>query len=74
MSSILDSIEEKDYAAVPKVAELPETYGLELKDIPKLVKKMRKEMLTAAKELDFEKAAELRDRIKLLEDAELKLR
>jgi len=74
MSSILDSIEEKDYAAVPKVAELPETYGLELKDIPKLIKKMRKEMLAAAKELDFEKAAELRDRIKQLEDAELKLR
>ena len=74
MSSILDSIEEKDYAAVPKVAELPETYGLELKDIPKLIKKMRKEMLAAAKELDFEKAAELRDRITMLEDAELKLR
>jgi excinuclease ABC subunit B len=35
---------------------------------------MRKEMLAAAKELDFEKAAELRDRIKQLEEAELKLR
>ncbi|MGE3551115.1 MAG: UvrB/UvrC motif-containing protein, partial [Geobacter sp.] len=49
-------------------------YGGDLKQIPKLVKKLRKEMLAAAKQLDFEKAAELRDRIKQLEDAELKLR
>ena len=45
-----------------------------LKDIPQKVKKMRKEMLAAAKQLDFEKAAELRDRIKKLEDQELALR
>jgi excinuclease ABC subunit B len=31
-------------------------------------------MLDAAKELNFEKAAELRDRIKRLEDKELALR
>jgi excinuclease ABC subunit B len=31
-------------------------------------------MLAAAKELDFEKAAELRDRIKRLEERELALR
>ena len=36
-----------------------------------VVKKLRKEMLAAAKELNFEKAAELRDRIKKLEDMEL---
>ncbi|CAH2032587.1 excinuclease ABC subunit UvrB [Trichlorobacter ammonificans] len=74
MRTILESIEEKDYTALPTVAETPETYGVELKDIPKVIRKMRKEMLAAAKELDFEKAAELRDRIKMLEDAELKLR
>ncbi len=74
MRTILESIEEKDYPAVPKIAETPETFGVELKDIPRLIKKMRKEMLAAAKELDFEKAADLRDRIKSLEDAELKLR
>ena len=45
-----------------------------VKDIPKLVKKLRKEMLAAAKELDFERAVELRDRIKKLEDMELALR
>ena len=61
-------------AAVPLVADLAEEYGNDLRQIPKLVKKLRKEMLAAAKDLDFEKAAELRDRIKQLEDAELKLR
>lgn len=74
MRTILESIEEKDYAAVPQVADVAESYGVELKELPKLIKKMRKEMLAAAKDLDFEKAAELRDRIKQLEDAELKLR
>ena len=74
MRSILESIAEKDYVTPPVVADVQETYGVELKEIPKLIKRMRKEMLAAAKELDFEKAAELRDRIKQLEDAELKLR
>ncbi|SJZ35099.1 Excinuclease ABC subunit B [Trichlorobacter thiogenes] len=73
MRSILESIAEKDYVTPPVVADVQETYGIELREIPKLIKKMRKEMLAAAKELDFEKAAELRDRIKQLEDAELKL-
>ena len=45
-----------------------------MKDIPRLVKKLRKEMLAAAKDLDFERAAELRDRIKKLEDNELRLK
>jgi excinuclease ABC subunit B len=74
MRSILESIAEKDYVTPPVVADVQETYGIELREIPKLIKKMRKEMLAAAKELDFEKAAELRDRIKQLEEAELKLR
>ena len=71
--SILESIEEKDYAALPLAAEAEEAY-VSLQEIPRLVKKLRKEMLAAAKELDFERAAELRDRIKKLEETELKLR
>jgi len=74
MRSILESIAEKDYVTPPVVADVEEIYGIELREIPKLIKKMRKEMLAVAKELDFEKAAELRDRIKQLEEAELKLR
>ncbi len=42
--------------------------------IPKMIKKLKKEMLTAAKDLDFEKAAEIRDRIIKLNDKELELR
>jgi len=74
LRSILESIEEKDYVTQPTgVAEAGEEY-LAPKDIPKLVKKLRKEMLAAAKELNFEKAAVLRDRVKKLETMELALR
>ena len=73
LRTILESIEERDYYAVPLAAEPKEEY-IAVKDIPRLVKKMRKEMLAAAKDLDFERAAELRDRIKKLEDNELMLK
>lgn len=75
MRTILGSIEEKDYYTPPgSVAEMQEDYAVRAKDIPKTVKKLRKEMLAAAKELDFERAAELRDRVKKLEEMELALR
>lgn len=74
MRSILESIEEKDYVTQPAgVAEAGEEY-LAPKEIPKLVKKLRKEMLAAAKDLHFEKAAGLRDRVRKLESMELALR
>lgn len=76
LRTILESIEEKDYYTPlggAAVAEAAEEY-VAPKDIPKLVKKLRKEMLAAAKALDFEQAAELRDRIKKLEEMELALR
>lgn len=73
LRSILESIEEKDYVTVPGGAEAGEEY-IAPKEIPKLVKKLRKEMLAAAKELNFEKAAALRDRVKKLEAMELALR
>ena len=75
MGTILGSIEERDYYTPPgSVGETPEDYGVGPKDIPKLVKKLRKEMLAAAKELDFERAAELRDKVRKLEEMELALR
>lgn len=76
MRTILESIEEKDYYTPPgggRVAEDLEEY-VSPKEIPKLVKKLRKEMLAAAKALDFESAAKLRDRVKRLEEMELALR
>ena len=73
LRTILESVEERDYVTLPLAAEEMEPY-VAVKDIPKMVKSLRKEMLAAAKQLDFERAAELRDRIKRLEDQELVLR
>jgi excinuclease ABC subunit B len=74
MRTILDSIEEKDYyTPAGGVAETAEEY-VAPKEIPKLVRKLRKEMLAAAKALDFESATVLRDRIRRLEEMELALR
>lgn len=75
MRTILGTIEERDYFTPGgNVAEPSAGYDVAPKDIPKLVKKLRKEMLAAAKELDFERAAELRDKVKQLEEQELALR
>ena len=46
---------------------------LSVKDLEKTVKRLKKEMLAAAKAQEFEKAAELRDKIKRLEVSELAL-
>ena len=71
--NVLESIEERDYVSVPMAADPLEEY-VAVENVAKTVKKLRKEMLTAAKELDFEKAAQLRDRIKRLEDMHLALK
>ncbi len=70
LRSILESIEEHDYVTVARVAEETEEY-VSPEKIPGLVKKLRKEMLAAAKELEFEKAAAFRDRIRRLQELEL---
>jgi excinuclease ABC subunit B len=71
IKNILSSIYEADYYTVPLVAETQGEY-ISPKDIPKLVKKLRKEMREAAQELDFERAALLRDRIRQIQEAELR--
>ncbi len=73
LRSILESIEEKDYYTIPLAAERAEEY-VPIEKIPGMVKKIRKEMLAAAANLEFEKAAELRDRIRKLEGMELEMR
>jgi excinuclease ABC subunit B len=44
------------------------------KDLPKAIKKLEAEMKQAAKNLDFERAAQLRDQLKVLHDYSAKLR
>ena len=73
ISNVFESIYERDYVTVPVVREELAEYR-SVEDISKLIEKLRKEMLKAAKDLEFEKAAELRDRIKLLQEQELQYR
>jgi len=70
IKDILSTIYEGDYYTVPVAAEESEEY-IPPHEIPSLIKALRKEMARAAKKLDFEKAAELRDRIRELEDRQL---
>jgi len=66
-----------DYDQLParmaKAADAKKKYVADVKieDIPKTVAEMRKQMHAAAEDLDFEKAADLRDRIKALEAIQL---
>jgi len=63
--SILASVYEADYAKVPGVEEQQTAY-LSEEELPALIRRLKEEMKAAAKELQFEKAAALRDRIKEL--------
>jgi excinuclease ABC subunit B len=63
-------------ARMAKAAEAKGKYiaDVPLAEIPKTVKALRKQMHAAAEDLDFEKAADLRDRIKALEAIDLAVR
>lgn len=50
------------------VAEEMIDLGIEKKDLPKLISKLEKDMHKAAKILDFERAAEIRDQLKKLRE------
>ena len=63
--NILASVYEADYLKVPTVDEKNAAYMSE-KELPEIIRKLKAEMKEAARELHFEKAAELRDRIKEL--------
>jgi len=72
IKNILASVYEKDYYTVPVVEEGEEEY-IPLHEIPQIIKSLRKEMTAAAKKMEFEKAAEIRDRIRKLEDMEVRV-
>jgi excinuclease ABC subunit B len=71
IQDIMGSVYEADYYTVSAAEEVGGEYVARDK-IPKRVKKLRKEMMAAAKEMEFERAAELRDEIKKLEELELR--
>ena len=74
VSDALAAIYDADYVTVPIAAEAPALYEVADKDIPKLIIKLRKEMKAAAERYEFERAADLRDRIFSLQERELELR
>jgi excinuclease ABC subunit B len=69
ISDVMHSIYERDYAGVPDADEEAISPG----SLKKRIDKLRRQMFSAAKKLDFETAAELRDRILDLEKRELGL-
>jgi excinuclease ABC subunit B len=62
-----------DYVTVPIAAEGEEEYRT-AEDLSRAVARLRREMRDAAKDLEFERAAELRDRLQHLEAREIELR
>ncbi len=70
LRTILEDIAEKDYVELPLVAEEEGEYR-SANELKREIAKVKKEMLAAAAALEFEKAAELRDRLLGLERREL---
>jgi excinuclease ABC subunit B len=62
ISEILTSIYEQDYYTVEKVAEEQMVFKSQ-HEVMRYIEKLKKQMRKAAHDLDFEQAAELRDRI-----------
>ena len=73
LRTILEDIAEKDYAELPLVAE-EETEWHTPKELREEIARLKVEMLQAAGDLEFEKAAELRDKMLVLEKQELQVR
>jgi excinuclease ABC subunit B len=72
IDDVLKSVYENDYVTVEMAAEEPEDYVATL-DIGKTMKALRKRMKEAADRMDFEKAAEYRDRLMSLEKRQIEI-
>ncbi|MBI4881919.1 MAG: excinuclease ABC subunit UvrB [Planctomycetes bacterium] len=70
---ILESVYEQDYAPLP-AADGGEAEALDLARIGREIERLRGRMREAAAALRFEEAAQLRDRIKALQELELRFR
>ena len=74
LGELLSSVYEADYAPIPAVAQGPEERYRTLEEIDKEVKVLEKQMREAAKALEFEKAAEIRDKLRKLRAQEFGLK
>ncbi len=70
IKDVLASVYEADYVTVPLAAEEQAAYRVE--DVPAQIRRLKREMQAAARKLDFERAASLRDQIRSLEAGQLK--
>jgi len=70
--NIMASIYEADYLAIPAVSDVEGAY-VPTKEIPTMIQKLKKEMKEAASHLEFERAAEIRDKVHRLEEMDLKI-
>ncbi|MGC8602295.1 MAG: excinuclease ABC subunit UvrB [Desulfomonilaceae bacterium] len=68
---ILSSLAEQDYVTV-EPSEIVKTDKILPSELPGIIKKMTKDMFAAAKSLEFEKAAAIRDKIRELEKIAIK--
>ena len=63
ITSLTESLYEADYVTVSRVADAP----VSPEEVARRVRELRKQMRAAVEELEFERAAEIRDEIKSLE-------
>lgn len=71
IKDLMETVYEQDYVTVEAAAAEEEVVYVNLADLRKDIRRLDKEMQTAAAELEFEEAARLRDRIKELRELEL---
>jgi len=62
INTIFASVYEADYIELPRAAEANRAYG-SIKDLEQTIAALEKDMHAAAKDLEFEEAAEIRDKI-----------
>ncbi|MEW6593581.1 MAG: excinuclease ABC subunit UvrB [Thermodesulfobacteriota bacterium] len=71
IKELMETVYEQDYVTVAVEAAEEKTEFASLKDLRREIKELTAAMQEAARELAFEEAAELRDRIKALKEKEL---
>ncbi|MEE8509378.1 MAG: excinuclease ABC subunit UvrB [Myxococcota bacterium] len=72
ITSLRDSIWEKDYVTVPVRDEMTEP-SIPAHELPELIESLTREMRKAAADLDFERAAVVRDRLRELDAERLRM-
>ena len=68
--NLLESIYERDYVTIPLAAEDEDLYIPKF-ELEKSIARLRKQMREAASKMEFEKAAQYRDRIRALEQRQI---